>query len=165
MQQFFRTDGFRATLLSLALVMSLDDSMATLGREPSMSRAAETSTAPVARKLAAASNTSSSLYTFHETQLESGTTVREFATPAGVVFAVTWRGPVLPDLGALLGDYFNTFKAETDQARAMGKRGSPVNIERSDLVVNSSGRMRNFFGYAYAPALIPTGVNVKDVLQ
>jgi hypothetical protein len=97
--------------------------------------------------------------------LETGTTVREFVTPVGAVFAATWRGPVLPDLGGLLGDYFKIFKAETDQIRTLGKRGSPVSIQRSDLVVSSSGRMRNFFGYAYAPALIPTGVNINDLLQ
>jgi hypothetical protein len=97
--------------------------------------------------------------------LENGTIVRELATPAGVVFAAIWRGPVLPDLGLLLGDYFETFKTETDQARATGKRGSPVNIQRSDLVFSSSGRMRRFFGYAFVPALIPTGVNINDLLQ
>lgn len=105
-----------------------------------------------------------SSYTLHEVQLENGTTVLEYATPAGLVFAVAWRGPVLPDLSALLGGYFNTFKRETEQARMMGKRGAPVNIERDDLVVRSSGRMRNFFGHAYAPALVPAGVNIKDVL-
>jgi hypothetical protein len=114
---------------------------------------------------AATSAAQSSLYISHETLLESGTSVQEYATPAGVVFAVAWRGPVLPNLGALLGGYFKTFIAETDQARAMGRRGSPVTIQRSDLVVSSGGRMRNFFGHAYAPALIPTGVNIKDVLQ
>jgi hypothetical protein len=140
--------------------------MATLGQAPSTLPAASVAApATAARKLAAAPNTSSSFYTTHETLLENGTSVREFATPAGVVFAVAWRGPVLPDLGALLGDYFKTFKAETEQARALGKRGSPVTIQRSDLVVSSGGRMRNFFGYAYAPALIPTGFNIKDVLQ
>ncbi len=165
MQQFFGTDVIRATLLSLALVTSLGDSMATLGREPSMSTAGVTSTASAATKRAATPDRSSSFYTTRETLLENGTTVREFATSANVVFAVTWRGPVLPDLGALLGDYFKTFKAETEQARALGKRGSPVTIQRSDLIVSSNGRMRNFFGHAYAPALIPTGVNINDVLQ
>jgi hypothetical protein len=32
-------------------------------------------------------------------------------------------------------------------------------------VVRSNGRMRNFFGDAQAPALIPSGVNIHDVLQ
>lgn len=107
----------------------------------------------------------SGLYVLHETVLENGTRVREYATPSGVVFAVAWRGPVLPDLSALLGDYFTTFKAETDSARLTGKRGSPVYLERADLVVRSNGRMRNFFGHAYAPALTPSGVNIKDVLE
>jgi hypothetical protein len=105
------------------------------------------------------------VYTRHEVQLENGTTVREFVTPEGLVFAVAWRGPVLPDLQALLGNYFKTFKAETEQARTMGRRGSPVSIERDGLIIRSSGRMRNFFGYAYAPSLVPAGVNISDVLQ
>lgn len=77
---------------------------------------------------------------------------------------MSWRGPVLPDLGSLLGGYFQTFKREVEQARLNGKRGSPVQIDRADLVVRSNGRMRQFFGYAYAPDLIPTGVNIQDVL-
>jgi hypothetical protein len=165
MQQNFRKTFIQVMLFGLALVTGTVEALATLGQAPSTSLAAAKLTAPAARLQAVTAAVPPSLYTLHETQLESGTKVREFATPVGVVFAVTWRGPVLPDLGALLGDYFKTFKTETDQARAMGKRGSPVNIERSDLVFNSSGRMRNFFGYTYAPALIPTGVNIKDVLQ
>jgi hypothetical protein len=82
-----------------------------------------------------------------------------------VVFAVAWRGPVLPDLSDLLGNYFDTFKREIDQARATGRRGGPVNIQRADLVVQSNGRMRNFFGHAFAPTLIPAGVNVNDLLR
>jgi hypothetical protein len=88
------------------------------------------------------------------------------AVPATKMQAVTpGQGPVLPDLSALLGTYFNTFKLETERARAAGRRGGPVNIVHPDLVSQSGGRMRNFFGHAYAPALIPAGLNIKDVLQ
>ncbi len=159
-------DTVRAPLLSLVLVTSAGVAMATLGQAPSARPATSTSTpAPVAKMSATAPVAPSSSYTLHEVQLENGTTVLEYATPAGLVFAVAWRGPVLPDLSALLGGYFNTFKRETEQARMMGRRGAPVNIERDDLVVRSSGRMRNFFGHAYAPALVPADVNIKDVLQ
>ena len=147
-------------LLSLALAGGAEEAVAALGQAPSTMIAASG-----VKRLAAAPAAQSGLYVLHETLLENGTRVREYATPSGLVFAVAWRGPVLPDLSALLGDYFISFKAETDQARLIGKRGSPVNLERGDLVVSSSGRMRNFFGHAYAPALIPTGVNIKDVLQ
>lgn len=162
MQQLFRNDLIRVVLLGLALLVGACQAQATLGQAPGTS----TSTvAPAARRLAATPGAQSNRYLLHETELQNGTNVREYATPAGVVFAVTWRGPVLPDLSALLGDYFIAFKAETDLARLLGRRGSPVHMAGTDLVVSSSGRMRNFFGYAYAPALIPAAVNIKDVLE
>jgi hypothetical protein len=162
----FWFDTVRVMLLGLVLTISAGEVLATLGQAPSTPLEASSLTpSPSAKMSAASTSTRSSLYTLHEVQLENGTTVREYTTPAGLVFAVAWRGPVLPDLTALLGAYFNTFKAETDQTRMMGKRGSPVSIDRDGLVVRSNGRMRNFFGYAYAPALIPAGVIINDVLQ
>ena len=101
----------------------------------------------------------------HKSELDSGTTVREYATPEGVVFAVSWRGPVLPDLNALLGEYFKALRHQAQQARAAGRRGSPLGVESDALVVRSNGRMRNCFGSAYAPGLIPVDVNIKDVLE
>jgi hypothetical protein len=162
----FRNHNLQRLLLGVALAVSAGEAMAALGTAPSIPPAASPSS-PVsgARALSAASSTQSTVYTRHEVQLENGTTVREFVTPEGLVFAVAWRGPVLPDLQALLGNYFKTFKAETEQARTMGRRGSPVSIERDGLIIRSSGRMRNFFGYAYAPSLVPAGVNISDVLQ
>ena len=123
------------------------------------------SPSPSARMLALAPALKHASYTVEETQLENGTSVREYATPAGLVFAVAWQGPVLPDLSLLLGNYFNAFKLETDQARLLGRRGAPVDMSRDTLVVRSNGRMRNFFGHAYATDLVPSGVSVKDILQ
>lgn len=162
----FWIDTVRVLMLGLVLVASTGEVVAALGQAPSMPPVVVSSTpVPGARQRAVTPAAQSSLYTLHEGQLENGTTVREYATPAGLVFAVAWRGPVLPDLSALLGDYFNTFKLETDQVRMSGRRGSPVNVDRDGLVVRSGGRMRNFYGYAYAPALIPVGVNIQDVLH
>lgn len=160
------TDTVRMLLLGLVLAGGAGDGVAALGKAPSILPAGSSaSPMPGPKALAAKSTVQSNLYTLHEVQLENGTTVREYATPAGLVFAISWRGPVLPDLRALLGDYFSTFKLETDQSRMAGRRGSPVNMESADLVVRSNGRMRNFFGHAYAPALIPVGLNIQDVLQ
>ena len=153
-------------LLGLVLVVSAGAATATLGQSPSVAGAgAASSGVPVAKMQTVTPGAQSSLYTLHEVQLENGTSVREYATPAGIVFAVSWQGQVLPDLSALLGNYFSTFKLVAERARAAGRRGGPVSIDHADLVVQSSGRMRNFFGHAYAPALIPAGVNIKDVLQ
>lgn len=141
--------------------------MAALGQAPTPSTPSTSATTPgiSSKKLATTSAMPSSLYLLHESTLDNGTTVREFVTPEGVVFAVTWRGPVLPDLSELLGNYFATFKLEVEQSRGAGKRGAPVNIQRDGLVVQSNGRMRHFFGYAYAPSLVPASVNIHDVLQ
>jgi hypothetical protein len=161
---FLGTDMGRLFVAWLMLLGGADV-WATLGKAPMVPVALPADTFFTARRLAATPSARPSLYTLHENVLENGTRVLEYASAEGVVFAVAWRGPVLPDLNALLGDYFSTFKMETDQAREAGKRGSPVHVVTDALVVRSGGRMRNFFGHAYAPGLIPLGVNIKDVFQ
>lgn len=156
----------RAILVGLLLACGMSGAMATLGQAPSVSMTgAVASPVPGAKAAATGSVAVSGLYATHVTQLKSGTVVREFSNSMGVVFAVSWQGPVLPDLTELLGGHFKTFKTATEQTRASGRRGGSMGLVRDDLVVSSNGRMRDFFGYAYAPELIPTGVNIKDVLQ
>jgi hypothetical protein len=105
------------------------------------------------------------LYATHQLTLASGTVVTEYANSGNIVFAVSWAGPVLPDLTVLLGDYFPTFKAQTDRRRAAGLRGGPVQVAVDGLTVVSAGRMGHFSGYAYAASLVPTGVDVASVLK
>ena len=174
-QHFCRTMPARLWLLGLAL--GFGDAMATLGQAPAnpvgqvplQVQASRSPTAPASAPVLPGAKLQAAIrpgtYTVHESLLDSGTTVTEYATPAGVVFAVSWRGPVLPDLNALLGDYFRAFRQEAQQARASGRRGSPLTLDSAALVVRSNGRMRNFFGSAYAPELVPADVNVKDALQ
>lgn len=47
-------------------------------------------------------------YTVRETTLGSGTVVREYVSTAGTVFALSWQGPVTPNLSDLLGTYFRS---------------------------------------------------------
>src|ERR1700751_3889695 len=49
-------------------------------------------------------------YSVQEMQTPSGTTVRQFVSPAGTVFAVSWQGAA-PDLQQLLGTYFDEFES------------------------------------------------------
>lgn len=147
----------------LAFTGLTNPAVAALGQKPS--RLVASSPSKVTRTLAMAPIASVGSYTVQETQLENGTVVREYSTSEGLVFAVAWQGPVLPDLDVLLGGYFNTFKFETEQGRLLGRRGAPVNIARDGLVMRSNGRMRNFFGHAYATELIPSGLAIQDVLE
>ena len=106
-----------------------------------------------------------SLYLTNESQLESGTSVREYSDLNGLVFAVDWSGPVIPDLISILGIYFNIFQMDVAQARLEGRYRAPVNVSRDGVVIRSNGRMRTFFGHAYLPSLVPSGVNIGDVLH
>lgn len=107
----------------------------------------------------------SGLFSTFEKSLETGTVIKEYSRPDGLVFAVSWRGPVQPDFALLLGSYFTTFKQGRDEARHSGHRGSPLAMASNGLVVSASGRMPNFFGFAYITHLVPSGVNIKDVVQ
>jgi len=106
-----------------------------------------------------------SLYTMTAVTLDSGVVVKEFTRPDGLVFAVSWRGPVLPDLSTLLGTYFPVLMQANEENQATGRRGSPVSVARDGLVVQASGRRPHFFGYAYVTHLTPSGINIKDVVQ
>jgi hypothetical protein len=113
----------------------------------------------------AVTSPTSSAYTLHALTLTSGTVVTEYVDSSGIVFAVTWIGPVLPDLTALLGDYFPSVKAQMDQRRAAGLRGGPVQVNTNGLTVVSAGRMGHFSGYAYATSLVPSGIDVATLLK
>lgn len=165
LHQMFSRLHMTMTWLILGLVLGAEPALAALGQAHAVALASSSPSMPAVRVFAGTSVARSALFTLHPLQLENGTLVQEYATPTGVVFAVSWRGPVLPDLSLMLGEYFSRFKGETDQARALGKRGSPVNLVSDKLVVRSGGRMRSFVGYAYVPKLVPAGVNINDVLQ
>jgi hypothetical protein len=98
------------------------------------------------------------LYRVHELQLPSGTIVREFVAANGTVFAVAWRGPLLPDLRQTLGPYIGPYVAAS-KARVAGRHR--VEINQKNLVVQSGGRMRAFAGRAYLPSAVPAGVSLE----
>jgi hypothetical protein len=104
----------------------------------------------------------SSNYSVHEIQSPEGTVVQEYVSPAGKVFAVTWRGQFMPQMQQILGNYFQEYSAALQaQPRRYGRR--PLNIQRSDLVVQTGGQMRNYFGRAYVPGMLPQGVSTDSI--
>lgn len=99
-------------------------------------------------------------YITRDTTLASGTHVCEYVS-GGSVFAVTWDGPILPDLKALLGKYFDTMVAESARLPRAGR--SQVAIDLPAVVINSGGHMRAFEGSAWIPAEFPAGFTAADV--
>lgn len=108
-------------------------------------------------------STSNNAYTLHEIQTAAGVAVKEYMSTSGKVFAVTWQGPVHPDLRQLLGTYFDAF-TQAEQAQRAQRRGrGPVQIQEQGLVVQVSGHMRAFLGKAYVPQMLPAGVRAEDI--
>ena len=99
-------------------------------------------------------------YTVEEVVSQS-TTVREYIAPSGIVFGIAWNGLVHPDLSMLLGSYSGEYQKALQQPRIPGQRYRRV--KANGVVVEKWGHMRNLQGRAYAPALIPQGVNVDDI--
>jgi hypothetical protein len=98
-------------------------------------------------------------YTVHEMQSESTTVVREFVSPDGKVFGISWQGPSRPDLQQMLGNYYSEFAA----ARPTRRMHGPVTIRTQNLVIQSGGHMRALTGRAYIPAMVPADVRLEDI--
>lgn len=105
----------------------------------------------------------SAAFTIHQIKAPSGTTVREYVSSAGTVFAVAWNGPFLPDLQQLLGSYFDQYSSgvKADKASYIGRR--PLNIQSSGLVVQMTGHVRDYHGRAYLPNQVPGGVKAEEL--
>ena len=101
-------------------------------------------------------------YTVHEIQALTGHVMQEYASAEGKIFAVSWKGPTIPDLRQLLGE---TYFAKFQQAAAERKRRGhgPVLIETPEFVFRQAGHMRDFHGYAYLPPSLPPGVDASAI--
>jgi hypothetical protein len=114
-----------------------------------------------ARSLAAATATVAPVYTVSQSTLDSGTVVREYSGIDGVVFAVSWNGPALPDLRTLLGDKFASM---TSAAAKRSKAGhSQLAVDQPDVVIVSNGHMRSFAGRAWIPSALPAGFDTSTI--
>ena len=101
-------------------------------------------------------------YDIRDITSDNGMRLREFQDRSGVVFAVAWSGPAMPDLRQLLG---SSYTAYTTAVAASSQSGlhRPLRIATSDLVVESGGHMRAYSGRAYLPALIPAGTSAAEL--
>ena len=99
-------------------------------------------------------------YSIKELRSADGRTVKEYVSPAGMVFGVSWQGPFMPNLQQLLGSYFGQLQ-QAAQARRL--RRGPLVIRLKNFVLVSGGHMRSFRGVAYDPNLLPADVSAEVV--
>ena len=98
-------------------------------------------------------------YNVHEMKAENGTVVREFVSPEGKVFGVSFAGPARPDLKQLLGAYYNEYEQNAPSRRTF----HPVTIQTPNMVVQFGGHMRALTGRVYVPGMVPQGVRIEEI--
>lgn len=86
--------------------------------------------------------------------------IHEYKNDAGRVFALYWSGNSKPDLRVFLGEYFGRYSQELNKPLS-GRH--PVNIQDSDLIVQTGGTMRNYFGIAFLPMHSPQNFKLEDI--
>ena len=104
--------------------------------------------------------TTSTNFSMQQNQTPNGVIIKQFISNSGTVFAVTWQGPLMPNLKQLLGQYFDSY---ITAAKNNQSGHSHLSIQQTDLVVQSSGHLRAFSGIAYIPSLMPAGVTVAQL--
>ena len=94
-------------------------------------------------------------YSVQQISAADGAIVKEYVSPAGVVFGISWQGAAMPNLSQLLGSYFPQFQ---HASRSAVRRRQALVVRTDQLVVESGGHMRAFRGRAYVPGLVPNNL-------
>ena len=143
-------------LLLVAFLIPSDQAYALLGESRDTISADFNALKAVRR-----ATTSNQEYSVEEA-LSDATTVREYVSTSGVVFAIAWNGYVHADLEQLLGSYWSAYSvARQNTARKHGRKRQQVTTDA--VVVETWGHMRDLRGRAYVPSMIPTGVNIDEI--
>ena len=157
---YFRKNRLHPDRLSGALVLLCGGIFAIPSARAALGGDAGSIAADQAHFQASVEISSHALYDVHEMILSTGTAVREYATPGGVVFAIGWDGPAMPDLHQTLGSHFEEYLAA---ARANQGGLHHLAGQRGDLVLVSTGHMRAFAGRAYLASAVPPGVSIDEL--
>lgn len=102
-------------------------------------------------------------FEIHQLQASNGTTVREYVSSTGTVFAVSWEGPWMPDLRQVLGPYFDAYQRTVPAVRNARRSHGPMTFRSGDLVVQIGGHPRAFVGRAYIERLMPQGMQAQTI--
>lgn len=102
-------------------------------------------------------------YTVHELKTADGSRVSQFVAGNGRVFAVRWTTLYKPNLSAILGNSFVDYQGAAHEAAKRGGIQRQFRHEGNDLVVQSSGHLQVFSGYAYRRSMLPQGLSPKSL--
>ena len=99
-------------------------------------------------------------YNLHQITLRDGSVIKEFVSPAGTVFGVSWQSHFIPNLHQLLGSYLTNLQ-QGQRTQVIPRRG--VTIQDNNFYFTNFGRPMAFHGRAYVPSLIPANLTAEVV--
>jgi hypothetical protein len=99
-------------------------------------------------------------YNMHQITLRDGSVIKEFVSPAGTVFGVSWKSHSMPNLPQLLGSYLTNLQLG-QRTRVIPRRG--VTIQGNDFVFTNFGLTGSFHGRAWVPSLVPANLTMEVV--
>lgn len=101
--------------------------------------------------------------TQHDLTLGDGTVTRQFTNSGGMVFAVSWNGPMRPNLRQLFGGYYPRLQSAAAKTARLHARAAFI-ANDTDFVVRSGGHPGAFWGYAVLPGQVPAGFDASRLV-
>jgi hypothetical protein len=148
--------AFLGTALGLAAAAASVPAYASLGADRS---SVEADRSALHGQISSA--TTASGFEIQEITTPAGVHVREYLSAQGKVFALSWQGPVRPDLRQMLGSYYARYAQAVTEPHVGGHRH--LTVHQPGLVVESNGRMRAFYGRAWDPDSLPADFSPADI--
>jgi hypothetical protein len=150
---------FAALSLSLAVVLPAPAARAELGGTMANAGSGAPGSAPPAAPVTLLNGAVKK-----RTSVDAGgTTIDEYASSTGQIFAYKWHGPTMPDLPALLGPYNASYRAGAAAQASDGRDLHASRVARPDVVVEAGGQMRSYVGSAWLPTALPAGVTPDEL--
>ncbi|ABF40365.1 hypothetical protein Acid345_1363 [Candidatus Koribacter versatilis Ellin345] len=102
-------------------------------------------------------------YAVHEIRTDSNAVVREYVSPAGKVFGVSYHGPVIGESNSVLGSYSAQLAQAMKSAHNGRHMGGPVIVRVGDVVYEATGHLRSYHVRAYVASAVPQGVATEEI--
>ncbi len=96
-------------------------------------------------------------YTTYTQTIGQNLVVKEYVASNGTVFAISWKGPTIPNLEIFLGTYYQNYLVAVQQ------NPRSVYVQSNSLVIESSGMMGGYSGRAYLPLELPSSFNPANI--
>jgi hypothetical protein len=97
----------------------------------------------------------------HVLVLPTGMVIRQYLSPSGAVYAVSWHGHRMPNVQEILGSYAEQL---SHRDRIKGGRHN-MRLTGTDFMMSATGHGQTFSGRAWVPSLVPAGVDLDSILR